>query len=362
MATVQQCSKRGCARPADMQCPVCQKHGISDNSHFCSQECFKQCWPSHKLQHPGVVYDPFPGFAYTGPLRPYPYGPAKTVPPAIARPDYAETGVPASELDVRNQQATMIPVLSEDDKETMREVCRLAREVLDEAGRAIRVGATGDDIDRIVHEACIQRGAYPSPLNYRGFPRSCCVSVNEVICHGIPDTRPFVEGDLVNVDVTIYYRGFHGDLNETYTVGSTDAASEKLVACARECLRLAISEVRPGIAYRALGDVIERHAKSCGFSVVKGFCGHGIGRLFHGPPSVPHYARNRAVGIIRPGHVFTIEPMINAGTWHDVLWPDDWTAVTADGKRSAQFEHTLLVTETGCEVLTAGAGEERHYV
>lgn len=151
-------------------------------------------------------------------------------------------------------------------------------------------------------------------------------------------------------------------MNETCIVGDeTDDQSRRLVECARECLRLAIAEVRPGLPYKALGEVIERHARSCGFSVVRSFCGHGISRLFHGPPNVPHYGKNRAVGIIRPGHVFTIEPMINAGSWHDTLWPDDWTAVTADGKRSAQFEHTLLVTSTGCEVLTARVDEKRHY-
>ncbi|PJF17930.1 hypothetical protein PSACC_02220 [Paramicrosporidium saccamoebae] len=354
------CGRLECEKPAEMQCPVCQKNGLTLGSFFCSQDCFKACWSTHKLQHPGM-YDPFPGFKYTGALRPWPYGPKKTIPRDIPRPDYAETGYPKSEMDLKNKAATTIPIVDSKEQEKIRTVCRLAREVLDAAGRAVRAGVTGDEIDSIVHEETLKRGAYPSPYNYNGFPRSCCVSVNEVICHGIPDTRPFVNGDLVNIDVTLYYDGVHGDLNETYLVGEVDDQGKKLVDCARECLRLAISEVRPGIPYKFLGSVIEKHARLCGFYVVRNFCGHGIGQLFHGPPSVPHYTKNRAVGIIRAGHVFTIEPMINVGAWQDVLWPDNWTAVTVDGKRSAQFEHTLLVTETGCEVLTAGEGEKSIY-
>lgn len=367
-----QCNGEGCDKTADMQCPICQQQSGGNASQaeskgrFCSQLCFKKNWAVHKQLHV-VEFEAFPGYQYSGPLRPFPYGsPARrSVPPSIRKPDYAETGVPRSEMDVRNKAATTIPVLTIDEQARIREACRLAREVLDLAGAAVKVGVTGDDIDRLVHEETLKRDCYPSPLNYRGFPRSCCVSVNEVICHGIPDTRPFKHGDLVNIDVTIYTRdGFHADLNETYVAGGVEAADaqgQALVACARECLRLAIAQVRPGLPYKSLGAVIEKHARSAAFSVVRNFCGHGIGYLFHGPPSVPHYTRNRAVGIIRAGHVFTIEPMINVGTWHDTLWPDGWTAVTADGKRSAQFEHTLLVTETGCEVLTASSSEQRFY-
>lgn len=359
------CARDGCpSEEALMQCPVCQKYRLTGvPSHFCSQDCFKTVWSVHKLHHPGVTFDPWPDFSFTGPLRPWPPGPPpKPLPASILRPDYAETGIPRSELDVRNKAATTIPILTNEEQQKLRTVCRMARQVLDAAGRAIKVGATGDQIDRIVHDECIRMGAYPSPLNYQGFPRSCCVSVNEVICHGIPDTRPFAEGDIVNVDVTLYYDGFHGDLNETYIVGgTTDEISTKLVDCARTCLIKAIEQVGPGIPFKDLGVVIEKYARSCGFSVVRNFCGHGIGRLFHGPPSVPHYSKNKAVGIIKAGQCFTIEPMINAGAWQDVIWPDNWTAVTVDGKRSAQFEHTLLVTETGCEVLTAASGEKAKY-
>lgn len=190
-----------------------------------------------------------------------------------------------------------------------------------------------------------------------------CSSVNEVICHGIPDSRPFADGDLVNLDVTVYTpEGFHADLNETYMVGGkTDAKGRKLVQCAYECLRAAVAVSKPGVMYRDLGTVITRTAHAHGFSVVTGFTGHGIGRLFHCAPNVPHYAKNKAVGFMKAGHIFTIEPMINEGGPGDELWPDNWTAVTRDGKRSAQFEHTLLVTETGVEILTSrvGAGVDR---
>jgi len=174
-----------------------------------------------------------------------------------------------------------------------------------------------------------------------------------VICHGIPDQRKLQDGDILNIDVTVYHGGFHGDLNETYCVGKVDKAGRDLIRNTQECLEKAIGLVRPGALYRDVGQTIERHAKSAGFSVVRTYCGHGINRLFHCAPSVPHYSKNKAVGVMKPGHTFTIEPMISEGTWRDEQWPDNWTAVTADGKRSAQFEHTLLVTETGCEILTA---------
>jgi len=236
--------------------------------------------------------------------------------------------------------------------EALREVCRFGREVLDIAGKAVRVGITTEEIDIIVHQAILERNCYPSPLNYYHFPKSCCTSVNEIICHGIPDSRPLEDGDIVNIDITTYFNGHHGDLNETFLVGNVDPDSVRLINTTRECLEKAIEIVKPGTLYREVGNVISKHAHSQGFSVVRSYCGHGIGELFHAAPSIPHYAKNKAVGVMKPGHVFTIEPMINSGTWHDVLWPDGWTSATKDGKRSAQFEHTLLVTETGCEVLT----------
>lgn len=218
----------------------------------------------------------------------------------------------------------------------------------------IKPGVTTDDIDAVVHEACLEFGAYPSPYNYFNYPKSVCTSVNEVICHGIPDRRPLEDGDIVNVDVSVYYKGWHGDLNETYIVGdNVDEGSKKLVKVTHECLMLAIAACRPGARYREIGDIISKHAHQAGFSVVKTYCGHGIGDLFHCAPNVPHYAHNKTKGIMKVGEVFTIEPMINIGTHRDKMWPDGWTAATEDGKRSAQFEHQLVITNDGCEILTA---------
>ncbi|CAL1704819.1 unnamed protein product [Somion occarium] len=242
----------------------------------------------------------------------------------------------------------------------MRTACRLAREVLDTAASHIRPGITTDEIDEVVHNATIERNAYPSTLNYRNFPKSVCTSVNEVICHGIPDQRKLQEGDIINIDVTLYYDGFHGDLNATYPVGRIDEESTNLIRTAHECLRNAIHLCKPGALFRDLGKVIEPHARQEGCATVRQYCGHGINDLFHCAPNVPHYSKNRAIGTMKPGMTFTIEPMINFGhNWDVAHWPDDWTAVTVDGKRSAQFEETLLITETGYEVLTAAKGTDR---
>jgi len=234
-------------------------------------------------------------------------------------------------------------------------IFQLAREVLDIAASHIRPGITTDEIDAVVHQACIERNAYPSPLNYRHFPKSVCTSINEVICHGIPDHRKLQEGDIINIDVTLYHDGFHGDLNETYPVGRIDEDSERLIRTARKCLDESIKICKPGVLIRDIGKVIEPIARANGCSSVRTYTGHGINDLFHCTPNVPHYAKNKAVGTMKPGMCFTIEPMINlGGNWDEVHWPDNWTATTVDGKRSAQFEETLLITEAGVEVLTAG--------
>jgi len=272
----------------------------------------------------------------------------------IDLPDYAVHGTPVSEDSARSSKA--IEIKTPEQIDTLRKVCKLGREVLDIAGKAIKVGATADDIDKIVFKACMDRDCYPSPLNYRGFPKSVCVSVNEVICHGIPDIRPLVDGDIVNLDVTVFKDGMHADLNETFLVGNVDDDSRNLVQTAYESLRAAVASVMPGQLYRDLGGLIDKVARKNKCSVVTSYCGHGIGTLFHTAPNVPHYKRNKAVGVMKPGHVFTIEPMINRGRPSDETWPDDWTSVTRDGKRSAQFEHTMLVTENGVEILTARIG------
>jgi len=254
---------------------------------------------------------------------------------------------------MKNSKVHTIYVNTPEDIEGIRAASKVGREILDLAGAAAKVGVTTDEIDRIIHEATIARNAYPSPLNYRGFKKSCCTSVNEIVCHGIPDLRPLQDGDIVNVDVSVYFNGYHSDLNETFLIGNVDENGKLLVQTTYESLNKAIEIIKPGVLYRELGEVISRHVHKQGFSVIREFVGHGVGKLFHCAPNVPHYAKNKAVGTMKAGHVFTIEPMINEGTYRAFIWPDSWTCSTEDGKRSAQFEHTLLVTETGCEVLTA---------
>ncbi|KAG0645657.1 Methionine aminopeptidase 1 [Hyphodiscus hymeniophilus] len=370
------CLRAECENDAGtLQCPTCLKLDIKD-SFFCSQDCFKLAWSEHKKTHksksdflsslltPKVVskpdpntglYDPFPSFAYTGPLRPsYPLSEHREVPKSIKHPDYSKDGQPRSEQTIRGR--TKIDILNKEQQEGMRKVCRLAREVLDIAAAAAKPGVTTDYIDEVVHKACMERESYPSPLNYYNFPKSVCTSPNEVICHGIPDKRVLVDGDILNIDVTLYHGGYHGDLNETYYIGDkakADPESVRVVEAARECLDEAIKLVKPGALFRNYGNIIEKHAKSKNCSVIKTYSGHGINSLFHCSPNIPHYAKNKAVGDAKPGMCFTIEPMIALGTYRDKTWPDDWTSVTQDGKRTAQFEHTLLVTENGVEILTA---------
>src|SRR5690606_17937865 len=205
-----------------------------------------------------------------------------------------------------------------------------------------------DELDRIGHEFLLDHGAYPSTLGYRGFPKSLCTSVNEVICHGIPDDRPLREGDIVNVDITAYIGGVHGDTNATFLVGEVDAESRLLVERTREALHRAIRAAVPGRQLNVIGRVIESYARRFGYGLVRDFTGHGIGTAFHSGLIVPHYdAAPAHDDVIEPGMTVTIEPMLNLGTPVWRMWDDAWTVVTADGRRSAQFEHTILVTEAG---------------
>ena len=230
--------------------------------------------------------------------------------------------------------------------------------MLAEGARALRPGITTDAIDAIVHEAYQARGGYPSTLNYHGFPKSLCTSVNEVILHGIPDSRPLASGDIVNLDITIYLDGMHGDCSATFAVGEVDEASRRLMRVTQECLELGIAAVRPGRPLSDIGKAIERHASAHGYGVVRAFCGHGIGEDFHMDPQVLHYYEPRARQPIEEGMVFTIEPMLTTGKPDHDVWPDGWTAVTVDGGRAAQFEHTLLVRRDGAEILTAPPTEQ----
>ncbi|HEX2849652.1 MAG TPA: type I methionyl aminopeptidase [Acidimicrobiales bacterium] len=277
-------------------------------------------------------------------LRPGRVSPMRTVPDHIERPPYAATG----EVIRRPEPLVKSPGVIE----RMRIAGRVAAEVLDEVGAAVRVGSTTDELDLIAHDAYVRRDAYPSTLNYHGYPKTICTSVNEVICHGIPDDRALVDGDIVNVDVTAYIGGVHGDCNATFLVGHVDDASRRLVDVTRECLDRAIAEVRPGAPLNAIGKAIQDHAEGHGYGVVRAFVGHGIGEQFHTDLHVAHYYDPDLTMPLQAGMTFTIEPMITIGDHRYRVWNDGWTAVTADGTRTAQFEHTLLVTPDGAEILT----------
>ena len=279
------------------------------------------------------------------PVRPGHVGPPRVVPSGIARPEYVGRPAPTAYTGSEVKDAETIA--------KMRVAGRIAAGALAAGGAAVAPGVTTDELDRIVHEYLCDHGAYPSPLDYRGFPKSLCTSVNEVICHGIPDDRPLVEGDIVNLDVTCYIDGVHGDTNATFPVGAIDAESQQLLDVTAEALRRGIKAVRPGRELNVIGRVIESYARRFGMGVVRDYTGHGIGTVFHSGLIVPHYdAAPDYSTPIEEGMTFTIEPMLNLGTHEWTLWDDDWTVVTADLRRSAQFEHTVLVTADGAEILT----------
>lgn len=349
----------GCGKDAPtMQCPKCKELGLPP-SFFCTQPCFKNSWGSHKAKHSQPAQAVIPTmtdieramFNFTGMLRPGKITPKRFVPPTIARPDYADDPDGRSPSE-ENDRTSKVLKWSGAGLDKIKRVCALSREVIDIGMQAIRPGVTTDEIDRIVHEATLERGMYPSPLNYYNFPKSCCTSINEIICHGIPDSRELEPGDIVNLDISSFLDGVHGDLNETVFVGKPDEDSLRLVHCTYECMMAGIAQVYPNNLYKQVGDAIEERANRSNCSVVRTYCGHGIGDKFHTAPSIPHYGNNKALGMMQVGHVFTIEPMINLGTYYDVTWPDKWTSSTRDGKRSAQFEHTMVVTSEGAEILT----------
>ncbi|TIB16388.1 hypothetical protein E3P89_00396 [Wallemia ichthyophaga] len=378
---------------ATMQCPKCKDLNIS--SFFCGQDCFRKSWSSHKtvhtqnqpsqpsqttndphllklaaaLQQSGTTgigkgepieqgaYDPNPNHPYTGTLRPhYPLSPRSAVPQSVALPDYAKDGT-LNLLKATYGLAkglASVKRLSEVEIDTMRRVCRLGRYVLNQTGNQIKPGVSTDQLDKYVHSLCMANNAYPSPLNYHGFPKSVCTSVNEVICHGIPDKRRLKQGDIINLDISLFKNGFHTDLNATFAVGEIDGESQRLIDTTRRALDNAIAICKPGTPYRNIGGEIQPTCDKQGFSVVKTYTGHGVGREFHQAPTILHHSNLRSKGEMKVGQIFTIEPMVNASkSYHVEHWNDNWTAVTRDGVRSAQFEEAILITEGGCEVLTA---------
>ncbi len=248
----------------------------------------------------------------------------------------------------------MVDIKSPKDIEKMRVAGRMAAETLLLVGDQLRAGMTTDDINRLVHEDTLKRGAKPAPLNYKGFPKSVCTSINDVVCHGIPNSDIIHDGDIINVDVTTIYDGFHGDTSATFYIGTPSPEARLVTETARRALEIGIAEVKDGARLGDIGGAIQEFVEAQGCSVVRDFVGHGIGRKFHEPPQVKHYGKRGQGERLRAGMIFTIEPMVNTGRWEVKVDTDDkWTVRTVDGSLSAQFEHTIVVTKSGCEVLTA---------
>ncbi|MEV7969612.1 type I methionyl aminopeptidase [Sphaerisporangium sp. NPDC088356] len=276
-------------------------------------------------------------------LRPGRLSPPRKVPAHIERPEYVGRKEPRrGESDVQTPETI----------ERMRVAGRIAAQALEEVGRHVAPGVTTDELDRIGHEFLCDHGAYPSTLGYRGYPKSLCTSLNEVICHGIPDDTVLNDGDIINIDITGYIGGVHGDTDATFLVGEVDEESRLLVERTREAMMRAIKAVAPGRQLNIVGRVIAAYAKRFGYGVVRDFTGHGISTSFHSGLIVPHYDDPSLTVTLVPGMTFTIEPMLTLGTIDYDVWADGWTAVTKDRKRTAQFEHTIVVTDSGSEILT----------
>ena len=279
-----------------------------------------------------------------GHLTPGRTSPLRPVPASIPRPEYVGKAGPAPWTggDVHDAETV----------ERIRASGRLASQAIDAAEAVLRPGVTTDELDRVVHEFLVAHDAYPSTLGYRGFPKSSCTSVNEVICHGIPDDTVLVEGDLVNIDVTAFKDGVHGDLNRTMIVGAAPQATVDLVDRTREALRRGIKAVAPGRQVNVIGRAIESYDARFGYGVVRDYTGHGVGPAFHSGLIIPHYDAPQYDDVIEVGMVFTIEPMLTLGGIEADIWSDDWTVTTRDKSLTAQFEHTMVVTERGADILT----------
>jgi methionyl aminopeptidase len=267
----------------------------------------------------------------------------RDVPANIERPEYVGKKEPR-----RSDRTVQTP----DIIDRMRVAGRLAAQAVELAGQHCKPGVSTDDIDLVVHEFLCDHGAYPSTLGYKGFPKSCCTSLNEVICHGIPDSTVIEDGDIVNVDVTAFLDGVHGDTNQTFSVGEVSEEARLLIERTREATMRGIRAVAPGRPLNVIGRVIEAYAKRFGYGVVRDFGGHGIGESFHSGLFVPHYDNPQLAVVMEPGMTFTIEPMITLGTYRHEMWDDGWTVVTRDKRWTAQFEHMVVVTDTGYEILT----------
>ncbi|GFO20177.1 methionine aminopeptidase [Plakobranchus ocellatus] len=267
------------------------------------------------------------------------------IPNTIALPTY----VTSSQL----KAPSVAEIKTDDQISQMLPACKLAAEILRHIGKYIKAGIKTEHIDDLVYSKCIEAGAYPSPLMYKGFPKSVCTSVNEVACHGIPGPRVLNEGDIINVDVTVFFKGYHGDTSATFSVGEIDQRSRALMRATQDCLRAGISVCRDGALFSEIGEIIFKEACEAGFEVIPFFCGHGIGTYFHGPPDIVHVPSDHCGSErMKAGMTFTIEPILCTGHPEIKVLDDGWTVVTADGSWSAQYEHTILVTEKGSQILT----------
>ncbi|MDZ5078333.1 type I methionyl aminopeptidase [Nesterenkonia sp. HG001] len=292
-----------------------------------------------------------PTTAPVGTLTKGTVSPPRPVPDHIEKPNYVGLDAPPDYTGENVYDAETVA--------RIRRAGRLAADAMVATGEQIRPGVTTDELDAFAHDYLISRGAYPSCLSYRGFPKAICTSINEVICHGIPDSTPLQDGDIVNLDITAYLDGVHGDHNHTFLVGDVDEESRLLVERTHEAMMRGIRAVKPGRPINVIGRSIESYAKRFGYGVVREFIGHGVGKAFHTGLVIPHYdtAPDHSQ-LMEPGMVFTIEPMLTLGTRHWDMWADDWTAVTRDRRRTAQFEHTLVVTDGGSEILTLPSGDD----
>ncbi|KAL4227586.1 Methionine aminopeptidase 1D [Mactra antiquata] len=285
--------------------------------------------PSYNIVTPGIV------------------SPVRSVPSHITKPPYVTEGherVQLSEPEIKTTGQI----------ESMWNSCKLARHVMDKVAKSLKVGMTTDEIDVLVHNECVANNAYPSPLLYKGFPKSVCTSINNIHCHGIPDDRPLQDGDILNVDISVYYRGYHGDTSETFLIGNVDEAGRQLVKVGKECLQQGINVCKPGARFCDIGKAICKYANAQGFSVIPEITGHGIGSYFHGPPSIFHvdYETEESMAVMKPGMIFTIEPVICEGSDQFEKWSDKWTLASLDDSRSCQFEHTVLIVKSGVEIMT----------
>ena len=254
--------------------------------------------------------------------------------------------------DLRREERS-IKIHTAADYDGMRRAGRLAAETLDFITPHVQPGVTTGELDRLCHDYIVEHGAVPAPLGYRGFPKSICTSVNHVVCHGIPGDKKLAEGDILNIDVTVIVDGWHGDTSRMFGVGKIGVKAQKLIDITYEAMMLGIQAVKPGATLGDIGHAIQTHAEGQRFSVVRDFCGHGLGKVFHDAPSILHYGKPGKGIALRPGMFFTVEPMINAGRYDVKVLADDWTAVTKDRSLSAQFEHSIAVTEDGFEIFTA---------